>query len=233
MPKYKSYFEFHPAGHHKTLGSGWQKTTLHMVFDVKQFRQRKSRLVAGGHLVDMMDIQVYSSTVKSISVQLLHVISYKAGLKQLCGDIGNAFPNAYTNTKVYIPVAGIEFGKDAGKCIIICKALYGLCSNSKRFHAHPADTLRSFGFVQTRFDNDIWIRLDETGESYEYVCTHVDDFMIYSNKPEKVMKQIASVYKVKDSSKGPPSYYLGNNYEKDKKGRWCIGCKTYLTESIS
>ena len=51
-------FEFHPAGHHKTLGSGWQKTTLHMVFDVKQSLQRKARLVAGCHLVNMMDIQV-------------------------------------------------------------------------------------------------------------------------------------------------------------------------------
>ena len=43
---------------------------------------------------------------------------------------------------------------------------------------HIADTLRSFGFTQTRFDNDVWIRLDESGEMYEYICTHVDDFMI-------------------------------------------------------
>ena len=46
------------------------------------------------------------------------------------------------------------------------------------------------------------------------------------------MKEIESVYLVKDSSKGPPSYYLGNDYKKVAKGRWCIGCKTYLTESI-
>ena len=48
----------------------------------------------GGHLVDILDIQVYLSTVKSISVQVLHVISpHKAGLEQLvvCGDIGIAF----------------------------------------------------------------------------------------------------------------------------------------------
>ena len=225
-------FEFHPAGHHTTLGEGWQRTTLHMVFDVKQSLQQKCRLVAGGHLVDMMDIQVYSSTVKSISVQLLHVISHKANLEQLCGDIGNAFPNAYTNEKVYIAKAGIEFGELAGKCIIIRKALYGLCSSSERFHAHLADTLRSFGFSQTRFDNDVWIRLDESGEHYEYICTHVDDFMICSKKPELVMKEIESVYLVKDSSQGAPSYYLGNDYKKDKKNRWCVGCKMYLAEAV-
>ena len=82
-----------------------------MVFYVNQYMQRKCRLVAGGHLVDMLDIQVYSSIVRSISVQLIHVISHKSNLKQLCGDIGNAFPNAYTNEKVYIPKAGIDFGK--------------------------------------------------------------------------------------------------------------------------
>ena len=34
------------------------------------------------------------------------------------------------------------------------------------------------------------------------------------------------------AGKGGPSYYLGNDYKKDKKGRWCVGCKTYLTEAI-
>ena len=81
-----------------------------MVFDMKQSLQRKCRLVARGHLVDMMDIQVYSSTVKLISVQLLHVISHKSNLEQPYGDIGNMFPNAYTKEKVYIPKAGVEFG---------------------------------------------------------------------------------------------------------------------------
>ena len=224
-------FEFKPAGFQNQLDESWQKTTLHCVFDVKHDLTRKCRLVAGGHLVDMMDIQVYSSTVKSISVQLLHVISHKAGLTQLCGDIGNAFPNAYTNEKVYVKEAGLEFGEHAGCCIIIRKALYGLCSSSERFHAHLADSLRSFGFRQTRFDNDVWIRLDKKRNSYEYLCTHVDDFMICSKDPEQVMKQIESTYLVKDSSKGAPSYYLGNDYKRDKKDRWCIGCKTYLTEA--
>jgi hypothetical protein len=136
-------FEFKEAGYDP--GEGWQRTTLHMVFDVKQDLRRKSRLVAGGHLVELLnDTPVYSSTVKSISVQLLHVIAHKAQLKQLCGDIGNAFVNAYTNEKVYVSRAGKEFGEHEGKVIIIRKALYGLRSSSERFHSHVADTLRSF-----------------------------------------------------------------------------------------
>ena len=46
------------------------------------------------------------------------------------------------------------------------------------------------------------------------------------------MKEIEYVYLVKDLSKGPLSYYLGNDYKRDKKGRWCVGFKTYLTEAI-
>ena len=94
---------------------------------------------------------VYSSTVKSISVQLLYVIAYKASSRQICGDIGNVFPNAYTNEKVYISAAGPEFGEFKGCAILIQKAIYGLASSSKRFHTHLADALRSFGWSQTHF----------------------------------------------------------------------------------
>ena len=69
-------FECKPFGHHEKLDDSWQKTTLHCIFDVKQDLTRKCRLVAGGHLEDVTDIQVYSSTVKN-------VISHKAGLKTI------------------------------------------------------------------------------------------------------------------------------------------------------
>ena len=223
-------FEFKEKGYDP--GESWQKTTLHIVFDVKQDFRRKARLVAGGHLVDILDHQVYASTVKSISVQLLHMIAHKADLKQLCGDITNAFVTAYTNEKIYC-IAGLEFGEEnKGKTIIIRKALYGLASSAERFHSHLANTLRSFGFEPTRYDNDVWFRLDETAKYYEYVCTHVDDFMVVSKNPEKIMKEIETVFKVKDDSKGPPDYYLGNDYKRDSQGRWCIGCKKYLKEAL-
>ena len=61
-------FEFHKNGHNEKLDGSWQRTTLHMIFDVKQDLTRKARLVAGGHLVDIMNIQVFSSTVKNLFV---------------------------------------------------------------------------------------------------------------------------------------------------------------------
>ena len=201
-----------------------------MIVDVKQDLCHKARLVAGGHLVDSLDHDVYSSTVKGVSVKLLHVIAHKAGLTQLCGDVGNAFVNAFTNKKVYA-VAGKEFGEALEGCIIVVrKALYGLRTSAERWYARFADSLWGIGFALTRYDKDVWIRLNKDGECYDYVCTHVDDFMIVGKDPQAVMDLIQSIYAIK--SIGPPDYHLGNDYKKDKKGRWCIGCKKYLVETI-
>jgi hypothetical protein len=127
--------------------------------------------------------------------------------------------------------AGPEFGDLEGKIVIIIKALYGLRSSSERFHTHFGDTLRNLEFEPTRYDKDVWYRLSGDESYYEYVCTHSDDFMIVSKKPEAVMEALEKVYVIK--SKGPPDYYLGNDYKKDSRGRWAIGCKRYLKEALS
>ena len=223
-------FEFLKDG--ESPGQDFQKTRLHMIFDVKNDLRRKARLVAGGHLVDLFDTEIYSSTVKGISVKLLHVIAHKVGLKALCGDVGNAFVTAFTTEKVYC-IAGLEFGEEhVGKVVVLKKALYGLASSSACFHAHFADVLRSFGFHATRFDQDVWYRRSQDKKYYEYVCTHVDDFCIFSKEPQPIMDQIKSIFTVK--SEGPPSYYLGNDFVQNKKSKlWYLGCKTYIKEGIA
>eukprot|EP00957_Ditylum_brightwellii_P004457 338615-Ditylum_brightwellii.AAC.1 len=46
---------------------GNQCTALHMIVDCNQDIHRKAWLVAGGYLVDLLDNNVYSFTVKGIS----------------------------------------------------------------------------------------------------------------------------------------------------------------------
>ena len=201
-------FEFKEQGFDKkTLkDAGYQSTQIHMVFDVKHDLRRKSRLVAGGHLVKLLNNLVYSSTVKTICVRLLHVIADKAGLTQLCGDIGNAFPHAETKEKILF-IAGPEFGDEyEGMVVIVLKALHGLQTSSERWHAYFADTLRKLGFKPTRYDNDVWIHKHKGGTTYEYLCTHVDDFMIVSKDPTLIMTDLQSLYTVK--SIGKPKYYF-------------------------
>eukprot|EP00957_Ditylum_brightwellii_P172237 13111713-Ditylum_brightwellii.AAC.1 len=52
-------------------------------------------------------------------------------------------------------------------------------------------------------------------KSYEYICTHVDDFCIFSKQADNVMAQIKAAYIVKLVC--PPKYYLGNDFKRDSK----------------
>ena len=73
-----------------------------MVLDVNQDLQRKYQLVASGHIIYMMGITSYSYKVKNISVHIIHMVAHKTNMKHLFEDIGNFFPNAYKNEKVFL-----------------------------------------------------------------------------------------------------------------------------------
>ena len=74
-------FEFKPAGT-KPPDSEYQETKLHCVFAIKHDIKRKSRLVAGGHIIGVPTyLPIYYSQVKPISVKRIGVIPDKMGLK--------------------------------------------------------------------------------------------------------------------------------------------------------
>ena len=221
-------FEFHSPDYKPS--SGYQWTKLIMNFEVKQDGRRKARLVAGGHLVDPMGINSRSTVVKGISVRLLDLIAHRDNLPVLCGDIGNAFITAECMEKIYTH-AGPEFGEREGSVLIFKKALYGLRSSSRAFRTHFADFLRSLGFSATRYDRDVWMRKREEEDGYDYICTHVDDFKIVARDPERWKAHISGAFMLK--SIGPPSYYLGNDYNDSEEERaWVVSCATYLKECV-
>ena len=202
-------FEFKPAGT-KPTDSEYQENKLHCVFTIKHDLRRKSRIVAGGHLIYVPTyLQIYSSRLKPISVKLIGVISDKMVLKQLCGDVSNAYVNADTSHKVYVPVALPKFGSRYGKMIVIKRALYGLSARGADWYRNFSKTLRHIWFAPTIFGWDVLIKLANSGDHYEYICTYVDGFMISSKAPEDVMELIKKEHHIK--GKGPPDYYLGNN----------------------
>ena len=221
-------FEFHAPDHKPS--SEYQWTKLSMIFEVKQDGRRKARLVAGGHMVDPMGISSRSTVVKGISVRLLDLIANRNNLPILCGDIGNAFITADCLEKIYSR-AGPEFEDREGSVMVFKKALYGLRSSSRAFRAHFADFLRSLGFFATRYDRDVWMRPREERDGYDYICTHVDDFKIVARDPERWKSHISAAFLLK--SIGPPSYYLGNDYNfSNEENAWVLSCATYLKECI-
>ena len=42
----------------------------------------------------------------------------------------------------------------------------------------------SLGFKPTRYDRDVWLKPCPTGNGYDYICTHVDDFKIIADDPQ-------------------------------------------------
>ena len=80
--------------------------------------------------------------------------------------MSNAYVNADTSHKVYVPVAGPEFGSLAGQMIVIKRALYGLSASGADWYRHVSTTLRHIGFAPIIFDRDVWIKLAEYGDHY-------------------------------------------------------------------
>ncbi len=123
-------------------------------------------------------------------------------------------------------VAGLEFGDEAvGKIMIIQKALYGLASSAEHWHLHFADTLRGLSFMPTQYNNDVCIHPSEDKKGYEYICTHVEDYMIVAKWLDVIMQKLQEVYAMGEKAITKPDYYLGNNYKEDQKGRGCIGAR--------
>jgi len=148
-------FDIHPAGS-APPNDEYQKMTMRCILAIKHDLRRKSRLVGGRHLLDILtDVQICSSQVKLISVKLVSIIADKMGLKQLCRDVSNDCVNAESSQKAYVPKAGYEFGSRKGMMIVIVKALYGLSASGADWHRHFSNSLGSHGFEPTRYDKDV------------------------------------------------------------------------------
>jgi hypothetical protein len=120
----------------------------------------------------------------------------------------------FTNEKAILSVAGKEFGESLEGCM-----LSGRHWPQER-HQTLLRALRRFSsgawFKPTRYDKTLWIRLNEDGQLMSMCVHHVDDFMVLAGDPEAVMDMIQLSTLLK--SIGPPDYYLGNDYKKDRQG---------------
>ena len=124
--------------------------------------------------------------VGNSTIKLRLVLGDLNNLSVCAGDIGSAYQNSKTKEKVYI-IASPEFGpKFAGKRLIIVKALYGLKTSAARFHEHLSSSLLQMGFRPSSADADMWLKDCKT--QIEYIAGYVDDVLIWSKDPLKIME---------------------------------------------
>ena len=230
-------FEEHNGNPNELVG--YQKIECHMIFDIKlseNFR-RKARYVAGGHKTKPPAAVTYSSVVARDSVRIALLLAGLNGLDILSGDIQNAYLTAPIRERVYC-IAGAEFGEDAGKTMIIVRALYGLKSAGAAFRAHLAATLDDMSFRPSHADPDVWMRpaVKADGEEYyEYVLVYVDDILSLSIDPTTIMKDIQNNFKFKNNKTESPEMYLGARLKKRRLGDyecWTMSSYDYLQAAI-
>ena len=232
------YEVFKIIGDGSTVPEGYKVIPYNVVYACKFDLRRKSRLVAGGHKTDPLKEDVYSGVVSMDTVRLGYILAALNGLSVCAADVGNAYLNAKTNEKVVIK-AGPEFGDREGKYMIIDRALYGLRGSGARFHEHLSHKLLKLGWKPSLADSDLWMKTvtDEAGTShYEYLARYVDDVIVFSKDPMKVLNILKEHYTLKGV--GVPEYYLGGDVE-ELKEHWnrqdittALSAKTYIDNTI-
>ena len=71
-------------------------------------------------------------------------------------DIQNAYLTTKCREKIWTK-AGLEFWSDAGRPMIIVRAMYGLKRSGAAFRAYLAETLVDIGFKPSLADPDVWM----------------------------------------------------------------------------
>ena len=84
---------------------------------------------------------------------------------------------------------------------------YGLKSSPARFHEHLSLTLSKLGFKPSKADPDLWLKLET--DHYEYIARYVDDVIVFSKDPIKIIEDLKNIYEMKGV--GKPQYYLGGD----------------------
>jgi hypothetical protein len=224
------YNVFDDKGKGYNPGPDYKKMRVHMVYAVKHDGKHRARLIAGGHLMDTPIDSVYSSVVSLRGIRILAFLAELNELELWATDIGSAYLESYTKEKVYI-IAGPEFGERQGHTLIIVRALYGLKSSGLRWHERLSDVLRAMGFFPSKAESDIWMR--QVDDHYEYIAVYVDDLMIASKDPGKLVDTLTNEYKFKLKGSGPVTFHLGCDWFRDEDGVLCFAPRKYIVKMIA
>ena len=164
------------------------------------------------------------------SVCLLFLISQHTGLDIMTADIGNAFPTAPCQEKVYT-IAGPEFGDREGSLVEITRALYGLAGLSQEFADFLADLLIDMAFEPSRADPDLWLKKSKHHDGYNYIATHVDNIIVVAQDPQHYLSMIEQHFSLRNIE-SKPKYYLGTRLTKCPDGMITTNQEEFIKESI-
>jgi hypothetical protein len=196
----------------------YQEIRCHMIFDVKMedFR-RKARFVAGGHTTDTPHAMTYESVVSKESVRIGLILAVLNDFDVKMADIESAYLTAPITEKVWT-VLGPEFVDDAGKRVLIVRALYGLKSAGADFRKYLSEFMKHLGWHPCRADRDLWMkaetRPDDSVLYWAYILIYVDEILSVHHDPGSPLANLDEYFKMKEGSIQVPTFYLGAKLKK-------------------
>ena len=231
---------FHILDDETKVPPGYQYMDCHIVFDVKfDGFKFKSRMVAGGHMIDTPSFLTYASVVSRETVRIALLIAALHDLEVKAADVQNAYLTAPTTEKVWTK-CGPEFGPDAGKRALITRALYGLKGSGASYRNHISNCMRHLGYESCKADPDLWMkpktRPSDGFEYYSYVLIYVDDILAISHDALNDLNKIDYYFKMKEESIGDPDIYLGSKIRKlvlpNSVETWMMSPTKYVSEAV-
>ena len=70
----------------------------------------------------------------------------------------------------------------------------------------------------------------DKGEYWKYLCVYVDDILVMSKRPQEFMDKLQLTFKMKGV--GPPTYHLGEDFQRLSNGKLAWGSKTYIIKIL-
>ena len=228
LMEYKSYKDI---GRNKNAPPEHQMIRCHMIFACKHDGRRKARYVAGGHMTDPPLHSVYSGVVSLRSVRLLCFVAELNKLELWAADVTCAYLEAKCAEKLCFR-AGKEFEPFNldGHTLVLAKAVYGTKSAGRAWNERLAEVLTAMGYTRSKADKEIWMK--DMLDHYEYIGCYVDDLLIVSKEPEKVLDILRNTHKFHLKGDGQLTYHLGCDYERDPDGTLFYSPKKYIQRII-
>ncbi|KAG7369945.1 reverse transcriptase RNA-dependent DNA polymerase [Nitzschia inconspicua] len=231
---------FRILGEDQKVPPRYQYMKCHLVFDIKFDGFRfKTRMVAGGHMVETPSFMTYASVVSRDTVRIALLTAALHDLSVKAADVQNAYLTAPTMEKIWT-ICGPEFGPDEGKKAIIVRALYGLKGSGASYRNHISNCMRHLGYKSCKADPDLWMkprtRPDDGFEYYSYVLIYVDDILAISHEAMEDLQKIDYYFKMKEGSMGDPDIYLGSKIRKvtlpNRVEAWMLSPTRYVMEAV-
>jgi hypothetical protein len=203
-----------PAGK-RTIGSKW-------VFKTKfradgSIERHKARLVAKEYTqrqgIDYLE--TFSPVVKLTTVRVLMVVAAVNQLHIHQLDVNSAFLNGDLMEEVYMkPPEGLPVPTKTSVCRLL-KSIYGLKQSSRQWNVKLTQTLRKFGFIQSKSDHSLFTKASSSG--FPFVLVYVDDLLIAGANLESIQSlknMLHQEFNIKDL--GQMKYFLGFKVARSK-----------------